>query len=49
MFKRCKFSKYYASNHEIPFDPVFEELKLVKQNLKDIEKEVRDKNEEALN
>ena len=46
LFKRCKFGEYCAFSHEIPLDPAFEELKVVKQNLKDLEKEVRDKNEE---
>ena len=46
MYQRCKFGDYCAFNHEVTIDPILEELRLVKQNVEALEKQVKDKNEE---
>ena len=46
LYKRCKFNEFCAFSHVTPFDPVLEEVKLVKENVKALEKAVKEKNHE---
>ena len=39
-YRRCKFGEYCAFDHSVPIDPVVEELKLVKDRLEAVEKEM---------
>ena len=38
LYKRCKFNEFCAFSHVTPFDPVLEEVKLVKENVKALER-----------
>ena len=41
-FKRCKFGDFCAYSHDIPTDPVLEELKLVTEKVNTLENEVKE-------
>ena len=47
-YKRCKFGQYCSYNHLVHTDPVLEELKLVKEKLKVLEKDIESKNLEIM-
>ena len=45
-YKRCKFGDFCAFSHDIPVNPVLEDLKLVAVKVSTLENEVKEKNEE---
>ena len=44
--KKCRFNEFCAFSYVTPFDPVLEEAKLVKENVKALEKPVEEKDHE---
>ena len=45
LYKRCKFRDICAFSHSIPTDPVLVEMKIVKEQVKALEEEVKEKND----
>ena len=46
VFKRCKFGEYCAFDHDVPLDPILEEIKVMNDRMKALEKQIIDKNDE---
>ena len=46
LYKRCKFGDFCAFSHTIRTDPVLEEIKFVRKKVEDLEKEIKEKNDE---
>ena len=46
VFKRCKFGEYCAFDHDVPLDPILEEIKVMNDRMKALEKQIIDKNYE---
>ena len=42
VYKRCKFGQYCAFSHEIPIDPIFEEIKALNEKMESLEKQNRE-------
>ena len=49
LYKRCKFGEYCAFDHTDPKDPVLEEIKHVRNNVKALEEEMKNRNNELNN
>ena len=45
-YVRCKFGEYCAFDHNAPIDPILEEIKVMNDRMKALEKQVIDKNDE---
>ena len=47
-YRRCKFSDYCAFSHEIPRNPIEEELNLIKDSIKALEREIKTKHKDMV-